>query len=374
MFPLSRTHWTLAILALVCLRLVIGFHFYEEGITKIKSGDFSAEGFFRNANGPLAPFYAGLIDDGDAQLRLGLVKSQAKDGVVDWQLDPLVTEETWKGFMYRAARIYGFGDPDLVKQLERRRAESAERLAKHSSFSEEQAQTIRSQMAADKKNAGLVSRQKESALAIVDNYIGKLKDLLAENQTEILAYFRGADRLNGFDQDGSDRTKVISGVQSLSDQAKQIKHDRIGDARPWLQEVNAMWDGVEAEINALAVADQSGRGPIHLERPWKPRFSLLKIVDWTIPWFDAIVGGLLVIGLFTRLASAAGALLLIGVISTQPPFFLESADTISQIIELAGLAVLFATCAGRLAGLDSLLYRQSTVYRIVEPQPVENNS
>ena len=80
--------------------------------------------------------------------------------------------------------------------------------------------------------------------------------------------------------------------------------------------------------------------------------SFVKVVDQVIPWFDTIVGVLLIIGLFTRFASLAAALFLVSVIMTQPPWIPGTQPTYFYFIELFALLVIFATCAGRLGGLD----------------------
>ena len=359
MCRLSRTQWFCAAFSLVALRLVIGWHFFQEGTAKLRAGNFSAEGFFRSANGPAADFYRRLIDDGDGRLRLGLVQVTKDPGHVEWDLDPLVTEETWKGFLYRAARHYGFGDEALVEQLERRREANRKRLAAEPPLEPAQADRLKTQIASDAAEIGRIREQKEAGLAIVAAYSERLRSFLAENRTEILAYFRGADRLRGFDKDGTTRTDVLYGVASLYDQTQQISRERTSAARPWLEQVNAMWDGVETEINGLAVETQVSRGSVRLERPWAPRFSALQIINRVVPWFDTLVGVLLVLGLFTRWAALAGALFLAGVISTQPPFVMGSTPTIYQLVELVGLLVLLATGAGRLAGFDALWVRRA---------------
>src|SRR5688572_17259838 len=61
-----------AVFALVMLRLVVGWHFFREGTQKIvydqHDGDlrmnFSAEGFLKNAKGPLADMYTDNIPNG----------------------------------------------------------------------------------------------------------------------------------------------------------------------------------------------------------------------------------------------------------------------------------------------------------------------
>ena len=58
------------ILALVALRVGIGWHFYMEGATKVRGNDFSSVGFLNAAKGPLADKFQSLIWDHDGQVRL----------------------------------------------------------------------------------------------------------------------------------------------------------------------------------------------------------------------------------------------------------------------------------------------------------------
>ncbi|MEZ6135634.1 MAG: hypothetical protein R3C53_12060 [Pirellulaceae bacterium] len=58
------------ILALVLLRVGIGWHFYMEGVAKVRGNDFTSEGFLTAARGPLADQYQNLIWDKDGTLRL----------------------------------------------------------------------------------------------------------------------------------------------------------------------------------------------------------------------------------------------------------------------------------------------------------------
>lgn len=59
-----------AILALVFLRVVIGWHFYMEGTDKVKNGGFSSIGFLSSAKGPFAKNFHAMIPDYDGFIRL----------------------------------------------------------------------------------------------------------------------------------------------------------------------------------------------------------------------------------------------------------------------------------------------------------------
>ena len=62
----------------------------------------------------------------------------------------------------------------------------------------------------------------------------------------------------------------------------------------------------------------------------------------------------MILGLFTRLASLVGALFLLSVMATQPPWVAGANTTyfFYQLVEVAALLLLAATSAGRWAGLD----------------------
>ena len=51
------------VLALVALRLVVGWHFFSEGSQHLADLRWSSEGFLRMAKGPLAPYYQAPLPD-----------------------------------------------------------------------------------------------------------------------------------------------------------------------------------------------------------------------------------------------------------------------------------------------------------------------
>jgi uncharacterized membrane protein YphA (DoxX/SURF4 family) len=88
----------------VLLRVAIGWHFQYEGLWKInswKKGDkpFTAEPYLRNATGPLAPYFRGMVPDVN-----GLAK-----------LDPPLLKASWKDEVQRVGDHYGFNDDQRTK-------------------------------------------------------------------------------------------------------------------------------------------------------------------------------------------------------------------------------------------------------------------
>src|SRR5262249_25047255 len=88
-----------------------------------------------------------------------------------------------------------------------------------------------------------------------------------------------------------------------------------------------------------------------------PTHAKLNKLNLIVTILTIAVGTCLLLGFFTRLASLAGAIFLLGVILSQPFWQADSMSTMPQIIEFAGLLVLAGTGAGRWFGLDYFTYR-----------------
>ncbi len=87
----------MAVVALVALRLAVGWHFYREGADKIIDGNFTSAGFFRTAKGPLVPFYQWFLWDGEGRARLD-------EGAEDAALD------AWTQYRQQVVEHYGFDE------------------------------------------------------------------------------------------------------------------------------------------------------------------------------------------------------------------------------------------------------------------------
>ncbi len=127
---------TFGILALIALRVGIGWHFYMEGVAKVRGNDFSSVGFLNGAKGPLADKFQELIWDNDGRIRL---------------------EEEY-----------------VVKVF----SDAADRSAAH---------------------FGLTADQKKTLARVKAQTIDKLKDVYAEAGEDIYKYKEGVDRIATMD-------------------------------------------------------------------------------------------------------------------------------------------------------------------------------
>ena len=277
---------TLAVLSIVALRLMIGWHFYREGADKLVSGKFSSAGFMTIAKGPLTPLFHWFVWDLDGRARL----------------DRKGTLDAWDQYREQAIAHFGF----------------------------------------DAKQA---AKAKEAA----ELRVLQFTSLLDDNAEDIAKYFHGLERRDKYRQEAS-RTEVAS----LRDQLASIEMEMNQERNGWLTKIDAMWKGLESDLNALATPEQAARGHLALGRPARKIMDTL-LIDQIIPTFDLLVGILLILGLFTRITSLAAAGFLAMIVATQWPGAPGAVPAHYQAIEMFGCLVLAAVGAGQFAGLDFLV-------------------
>jgi uncharacterized membrane protein YphA (DoxX/SURF4 family) len=125
---ISFKYGVFVIVALVLLRLSIGWHFFKEGAKKF-TPDFSAESFLVISHGPLEGLYKGMVPDAFGRIRLD--RDQTRDQTI----------AIWDDFLTKAAARYGFNDDQrklAQQQLDSRRkqldwylAENGEEIDKY---------------------------------------------------------------------------------------------------------------------------------------------------------------------------------------------------------------------------------------------------
>ena len=78
-------------------------------------------------------------------------------------------------------------------------------------------------------------------------------------------------------------------------------------------------------------------------------------VDTIVAYLHVCVGACLMLGLFTRTASVAGALFMLSVVAAQPPWVAGAQPMYKESVEMLALLALATTGAGRFAGLDYVI-------------------
>jgi uncharacterized membrane protein YphA (DoxX/SURF4 family) len=273
-----------AIIALVLLRVTIGWHFYKEGAAKVREGGFSSVGFLGAAKGPLEDRFHAMLPDYDGQLRL----------------DPEKMNAAIVSYVDRASSKLQFND-----------------------------------------------EQKAKAVKLAANLGEKLNGIYAQWSSQIREYQSGFERIEELKADPKRWD-----VESLSKQREEVVTKWRGLIKPVLAEIDQVTEALESQIGAIAA---SGESPKYSKVPFVPVGSgpvSVQLIDKVIPYFDMVVGVLLILGLCTHLAAWGAGLFLISVVLTQFPGAAGAQPTYYQAIEAVGCFVLAFTDAGRYAGLD----------------------
>ena len=294
----------LAIIALVSLRFLIGFHFYMEGAAKVREGGFSSTGFLTSAKGPLAKTFQSMVADFDGSIRLDTGKDREKPETKDDYKNGAL-KKAYDGFAAEAATLYKFSDEQLAESKK-----------------------------------------------IVEDCRKQLVETYSSYKAEIDEYKNGIPRIALLEKDD-----MHSNVASMLKQKDEIEAKWKALAKPALNDIDKISAELETRINALATNQQSTLDKKKLYASFKlPSTSPIdvKIIDKIIPIFDMSVGILLMLGLLTPLAGLAAGVFLASVVLTQFPGSHGSVPTYYQAIEMAACFFLAFSDAGRYAGLDFL--------------------
>jgi len=344
--PAACCAWSVVV-ALVFLRLCVGWHFFSEGIKKVEydaSSDewnmvFSAEGFLSSAKGPLAGFFQNQAPS-THQWRKSLAVSQ--------QLDPA-----------KSAKLAGW----VASYVKRRQGElpsgkvTPPQFADFSpaaSWGEEIRQDWQATLKRFRDIKTLSKEQLDKSEGVFKKYELYLADYLAEEALAIEAYQHEIFRLEqakqapGFDE-------VPFEIARVTDQQATV------DRTPgkWVAQIKALDAGLADELRGLlSVAEQDSavgtRVQSALTNPETRRLDRMNVL---VTCVVTGVGICLLLGLFTRVAAIVGALFLLSVMASQPPW-VPGAYTLVfyyQLVEFAALLFLAAIGAGQWAGLDFII-------------------
>jgi uncharacterized membrane protein YphA (DoxX/SURF4 family) len=349
------------ILALVFLRLVIGWHFFGEGMKKVEfnwqekrfrqspTQDEDTIRFLNQAKGPLTPWYrAHMPGEHGWQALLAAPRQNV----------PPTAEDSEKLAKW-------------ITDYERRRDEAKKKgeappvefpaSAAYYDWARRIADDWRETLAKVKAVAGLSDDQNKKADAIYQSHREDLARYMAGEEDAIAEYRHELWRLNHWREapesgDVPFYQKRIS--TKATESATSVAH--------WVKDVAALDAGYHSDLNGLLTSEQRNNGVTALQ--WEgaladPGQHRLDFINHVVTWVTIGVGVCLLLGFFTRLASLAGALFLFSVIASQPFWLTDAAPTINQCVELAGLLVLAGTGPGRWLGLDYFTYAMMRRWR-----------
>ena len=335
--------WKLAA-ALVLLRVCVGWHFFSEGVKKVSYDrstgqwqlDFSAEGFLRQAKGPLAGFFLNRVPGGHQwQVKLA----------VPVELTPESSQEL-VGWVTGYVKLRQ-GELASGKHSEVEIPEFVPYAAWFAQIEEDR----RDLLQRFTNVPGLIDEQRTQAAAVFERRQSQVADYLAGESLDMQAYRHELWRLENMqDTPGADA------VPFQQQRVAQKLADTTRTPLKWVAAVRQFDDDFADELSGL-VTDEQRASPVGPEVESAVADSKSKQLHWmnlAVTGLTISVGLCLLLGLFTRLASAAGALFLLSVMATQPPWVVGAETTVFyyQLVEFAALVLLGAAAAGRVAGLD----------------------
>ena len=284
----------LVVAALAFLRIVVGLHFFLEGLSHLRDPDWSSAGFRKAAVGPLADWYRqSLPETGAWSATLGAAGS-GDTAAAAWKESVVAG---WKQLL--AARL-------RAVPLDAARSADAEKLL-------------------------------DSAAAELDAYTAGIGDDLAAYRLEIARF--------------ADMRKAASArdVPFARERVAKKRKELAGQAAAWMKDAAAIgtrlvagWDGQLSAAERLRAADA------------EPPSALWK-ADRFVSWSLVTIGACLVLGLFVKFNAMGGACFLASVIASQPFWVPGAQSTYDQWVELAALVALAALPVGGWSGLDYFL-------------------
>ncbi len=286
----------LALVALAFLRIVVGLHFFLEGMNHLRDPEWSSAGFRKAAVGPLADRYrADLPQTGDWSATLGAAdRRPTAEAIAAWEKS--VTAGWQRRLAERATAVPL--DPEA-----RKTAEAA-------------AETAGTELA---------------------TWLRGIREDLEEYRLEVVRLADKASR------------PVAAEVPFERDRVAKKRRELDRQAAGWMAEaaaigtrLEAAWDEPLPPAERRRVADAT------------PPTALWK-ADRFVSWSLVTIGGCLVVGLLTKFNAVGGICFLASVVASQPFWVPGAQATYDQWVEIAALFVIAALPTGGWSGLDYFL-------------------
>lgn len=288
----------LATLALAFLRIVVGLHFFLEGLGHLRDPDWSSAGFRKAAVGPLAEQYRSwLPQTGNWSGTLGAADGRKAADAAD----------AWKA--------------SLAADWTRRLAERQKVVPLDAAATAE------------------AERQLAAAKEQLDRYVAEVADDLAAYRLEV-------ERLASMEAAPGSQD-----VPFVRERIAKKRRELNGLATGWMKDAAAIgtglvasWDEARTPAERRLLAAAAGHSPL-----WR--------ADRFVSWSLVAIGAALVVGFLVKFNAMGGVFFLASVIASQPFWVPGAQSTYDQWVELAALLAIASLPAGGWMGLDYFLHR-----------------
>ena len=345
---------------LVALRLVIGWHFFKEGMSHRADPHWSSEGFLKQAKGPLANDYQAVLPkfhQWDLLILAPLPDAEAERAATPANSTPAAAD------LAPAAADLAPAPADLAPAKGAAASEEAEgKGAKPAPIYSAWLTKVKADWKADQdafaRFYDLDDGQKARAAKIYQASTKQMEEVLKDYASDIRLYRELVYRADLMSATQEGREIPFMKARAANVQKNPLAEAGISGTSAVIGTSPAVWQteakGVEQlyhdRLDNVLTKQQRARG----RRPAET--ARLHKINSVVTWLLIIAGGCLIVGLFTRLAALAGALFLLSVICTQPPWSAGAIPTYYQVVEMVALLVLMTTAVGRWGGLDYFIH------------------
>jgi len=284
----------LAVAALALLRIVVGMHFFLEGLSHLRDPAWSSAGFRKAAVGPLGDWYrSSLPQTGDWAGTLAAADGRtAAEAAAGWK-ESLVA--SWRALLDRRSA--------LVPLDAAGRARADEELA--------------------------------TAARELDDWLDSVADDMAAYRLEVVR-LAALEARPGAAEIPFERGRVSAKRNELA-----------GQAAGWMAEADAIGRRLAGRWDAALGSDDQRRRVATAVEP-SPLWKADRFVSWSL----LTIGASLVVGFLVKFMALGGATFLASVIASQPFWVAGAQPTYDQWVELAALLVIAAVPIGGWSGLD----------------------
>ena len=286
----------LAVAALAFLRIVIGMHFFLEGLSHLRDPSWSSAGFRRAAVGPLADFYqSDLPQTGNWSETLGTIDTRSLDDAL----------AAWKA--------------SVVAGWQRRLAER-QKLVPLDQASMAEAKLC---LQAAKDELDAYAADKSLALGEYRSELARRREMESSPEAARVPFIREL---------------ISKGRRTLA--AQQAEWMR--DAAAIGAKLESTWDEPRTPAERQRLS-----GGIPPTRLWR--------ADRFVSWSLVTIGACLVLGILVKFNAMGGAFFLASIIASQPFWVPDAQATYNQWAELAALLAIASLPTGGWSGLDFFL-------------------
>lgn len=326
---------------LLLLRLAIGWHFAAEGFHKLKdywkgptetvvgiSKPWTSAAYFREGTGPLAQYIRKQVGDPDDEALALLTPAPNQ------QMPPLLAQE-WGDFVHR------FCDHYALNSDQRKKADDALKKA------EDAAVDWLTRTTVNEKNYKAKDEGQLPVPARLALYKEKLEELNEPKHSHLMSI-------------GSDAESVR--LRNVKKEAVRLRVDLLKDLDEYRQDLRKELEKIPTPEQK---AEAEGKGKTPQPQPPAKEFDKQKWIDLSTMYGLTILGGCLILGLFTRLSCVLAAGFLAMTYCIFPPFPWLPLPPNSEgyylfvnknVIEMLALLALATTRSGQWLGLDAIIH------------------